>query len=105
MIRVDLVESLSEMNESSHELELAQLGPRFPAERLVTGDLPYASLFTAIDDHLGSGGAERDIRDANGRGGRRDFGYRRNRGFRVREIERCKDDFGFLESKGSGESV
>lgn len=105
MIRVDLVESLSEMNESSHELELAQLGPRFPSERLVTGDLPYTSLFTAIDDDLGGGGAERDIRDANGRSGRRDFGDRGNGRFRVGEIERCKDDFGFLESEGSGESV
>lgn len=71
----------------------------------MTGDLPYASLFTAIDDHLGGGGAERDIRDANGRGGRRDFGDRRYGRFRVGEIERCKDDFGFLESEGSGESV
>ena len=37
IIRIYLIESLPKMDERSHELELAELGPRLPAERRMTG--------------------------------------------------------------------
>jgi hypothetical protein len=37
IIRVHLIESLPKVDERSHELELAEFGPRLPAERRMTG--------------------------------------------------------------------
>jgi len=37
VIRIYLIESFSKVDESSHELELAEFRPRLPAERRMTG--------------------------------------------------------------------
>jgi len=49
------------VDERSHELELAQLGPRFPAERSMAGRLPDTALLAAIDDDFRCGSTKRDI--------------------------------------------
>jgi hypothetical protein len=55
IVWIHLIKRLSEMDKRSHEFKLAKLGPRFPAERGISGHLPYTSLLASVDDHLGSG--------------------------------------------------
>jgi hypothetical protein len=65
--RVDLIQCLAEMDESSHKLQLAELGPGLPAQGGIARSFPYTSLLSAVDNHFGCNGAERDKRNADGR--------------------------------------
>jgi hypothetical protein len=65
--RVDLIQRLAEMDESSHKLQLAELGPGLPAQGGIARSFPYTSLLSAVNYHFRCNGAERDKRNADGR--------------------------------------